>query len=162
MLRNYFKIAYRNLVRHKGYTFINVFGLAVGIAVCLVIGLFVQHELSYDRFHEKADRTYRVVHERDDMSGQGALTPRLLGPLLQAQIPEVEQVVRVAKSYHPKLVTAGERRFYEERFSMQTRPFSTSSPSCYSWAIQQPHSANPARSCSHRLWPRNIFRIPIR
>jgi putative ABC transport system permease protein len=61
MLRNYLKIALRNLLKHKGYTFINVFGLAVGIACCVLILLFVRDELSYDRFHEKADRIYRVV-----------------------------------------------------------------------------------------------------
>ena len=60
MLTNYLKIAYRNLVRQKGYTAINVFGLAVGLACCLLIGLFVYDEFSFDRFHEKADRLYFV------------------------------------------------------------------------------------------------------
>ena len=63
MLRNYLKISYRNLKRQKGYAFINVFGLAVGLACCLLIGLFVYDELSYDRFHEAADRLYFVSRE---------------------------------------------------------------------------------------------------
>ena len=61
MLRNYLKIAWRNLVLHKAFTAINIVGLAVGLATCLLIVLFVLHELSYDRYHAKADRTYRLI-----------------------------------------------------------------------------------------------------
>ena len=62
MLKNYATIAIRRLWREKGYAFINVVGLAVGLACCLLIGLFVRDELSYDRFHEKPDRIFRIVH----------------------------------------------------------------------------------------------------
>ena len=61
MLKNYLKVALRNLLRYKGYTFINIMGLAVGIAASVLIFLYVQNELSYDRFHENADRTYRLT-----------------------------------------------------------------------------------------------------
>ncbi len=60
MLRNYLKSAIRTLVKHKAYASINVLGLAVGMACCLMTLLYVRDELSYDRFHEKADRIYRV------------------------------------------------------------------------------------------------------
>ena len=60
MIRNYFKIAWRNLVKSKGYSAINILGLAIGMTVCLLIMLFVQHELSYDQYHAKADRIYRA------------------------------------------------------------------------------------------------------
>ena len=73
MLKNYFKIGARNLRRHKGYTFINITGLAVGMACCLLIVLFVQDELSYDRFHEKADRIYRVTWNVGDFSKSAAV-----------------------------------------------------------------------------------------
>lgn len=63
MLKNYLTIALRTLRRHKGYAFINITGLAVGMVCCLVIGLYVQDELSYDRFHQHADRTYRLLLE---------------------------------------------------------------------------------------------------
>ena len=63
MLKNYLTIALRNLRKQKGYTFINVAGLAVGLACCLLISLYVQHERSYDRYHEKADRIYRLTTE---------------------------------------------------------------------------------------------------
>src|SRR5882757_7187422 len=61
MLKNYIKVALRNLQRNKLFTAINIFGLALGLATCLVILLFVQHELSYDRYNEKADQIVRVV-----------------------------------------------------------------------------------------------------
>ena len=63
MLKNYLKTAIRNLWRFKGYTFINVMGLAIGMAACMLILLFVKDELSYDTYHENADRIYRVSRE---------------------------------------------------------------------------------------------------
>ena len=64
MFRNYFKVAFRNLLKRKGFSLINILGLATGMAVCLLIILFIQSELSYDKHHEKADNIYRVVLER--------------------------------------------------------------------------------------------------
>src|SRR6478735_5258310 len=61
MFKNYFKIAIRNLWRHKAFSFINILGLAVGISACFLIYLYVTFETSYDNFHSKADRIYRVV-----------------------------------------------------------------------------------------------------
>jgi putative ABC transport system permease protein len=66
MLRNYFTIALRGLRRRPGYAALNLVGLAVGMACCLLIGLYVQNEFSYDRFHPDADRTVRVVQRSDD------------------------------------------------------------------------------------------------
>jgi putative ABC transport system permease protein len=60
MLQNYFKIAIRNLLKYKGYTAVNVFGLTIGIASCILIFIYVQDELSYDKFHKKAGRIYRI------------------------------------------------------------------------------------------------------
>ncbi|MFC2165033.1 ABC transporter permease [Acidobacteriota bacterium] len=59
MIKNYLKVAVRNLLKHKGYTFINILGLAVGIAASVVIFLYITHEMSYDKFHKKAGRTYQ-------------------------------------------------------------------------------------------------------
>ncbi len=81
MIKNYLKIALRTLQKYKGYAFINIFGLAIGLACCLLIVLFVRDELSYDRFHEKADRTYRIVRQERDLAP--SVTPSaLLGPEL--------------------------------------------------------------------------------
>jgi len=84
MLCNYIKIALRNMKRHKAHTLINITGLAAGFACSMLIALFVLHELSYDRFNEKADRIYRVVRPGDRS------TPPSLARALQRDIPEVE------------------------------------------------------------------------
>jgi len=84
MLKNYLTTTLRNLRRHKGFAAINLGGLAVGLAACLLIGLFVQDELAYDRFHEKGDRLYRL----------GSSTVGWpYGRILEAEYPEVEDVV---------------------------------------------------------------------
>ena len=97
MLTNYLKIAWRNLRKQPGLTFINVFGLALGLACCLLIMLYVADELSYDRYHEKADRIYRL---NSDIKFGGndmhmAVTPDPLGPTLKQDYPQVEQFVRL-------------------------------------------------------------------
>ena len=69
MIKNYFKTAFRNLLRNKNFTIINIAGLAVGIAVCLCIFLVIQFELSFDNFHAKKDRIYRVITEQQNADG---------------------------------------------------------------------------------------------
>ncbi|MDB5242891.1 MAG: hypothetical protein JWP57_3516 [Spirosoma sp.] len=97
MLRNYLKIAFRNLRKQVGFTAINVFGLALGLACCLLILLYVADELSYDRYNLKADRTYRINADirfgGNDM--KMAVTPDPLGPTLKQDYPQVEQFVRL-------------------------------------------------------------------
>jgi putative ABC transport system permease protein len=84
MLKNYLAIALRSMRRHVGYTTLNVFGLAAGLAAFILILLFVQHELSYDRFYEDADRIFRVVKRHPGVNFHGldswAVTP---APLVQ-------------------------------------------------------------------------------
>ncbi len=97
MIKNYLKIALRNLQRHPGYTFINVFGLAIGIAFCALLLLYVNDELTYDDFHEHGDRLYRaqrVSFDPDGSSSKDVYLPMPLGPALQADFPDVEAVVR--------------------------------------------------------------------
>ena len=65
MLKNYLKIALRNIIRHKGYSFINIAGLAIGLTCCLLIMMWVMDELSYDRFHENKDTIYRVEQDQN-------------------------------------------------------------------------------------------------
>ena len=70
MIRNYFKVALRYLFRNKGYTVINTLGLAIGIACCILIMLFVRNEWSYDKFHSRSDRLYRVWLQENYGEGQ--------------------------------------------------------------------------------------------
>jgi putative ABC transport system permease protein len=118
MLKNYLKIALRNIGRHKGYSFINIAGLAIGMAVCILILMFVRDELSYDTYHEHKDRIYRIERRwfAADGSVRGALcsvAPSFI-PLLEEEFPEMEHVVRMFGS-GDTLITFGDNNFVEER-----------------------------------------------
>lgn len=98
MLRNYLTIALRHLRKEKTYTFVNVFGLALGVACVLLIFLFVRHEWSFDAFHAKSDRVYRAWGKEDWGEGRDffyTITPVILAPTLEETIPGVEHTVRV-------------------------------------------------------------------
>jgi putative ABC transport system permease protein len=97
MIKNYFKVAARYLLRNKGYTIINILGLAIGISACVLIMLFVRSEWSYDRFHTKADRIYRawLQEKYEGQTFTNTITPIPLGPALKANIPDVESYCRV-------------------------------------------------------------------
>ncbi len=100
MLKNYVKIALRNLFRNRLYSLINLSGLAIGIAACLMIYLWVRDELSYDRFHQNAGRIYRIERKFDfrDMHGQAPITSGPYGPALIGDYPEVEKFVRLHRN----------------------------------------------------------------
>ena len=91
MFKNYFKVALRNLRKNKGYSIINIAGLAAGMAVCILIMLWVQDEMSYDRFNTHADQIYRVCFS-DLWSGNRvkfSSTPTGIGPALKQDFSEV-------------------------------------------------------------------------
>lgn len=98
MLKNYFKVTLRYLAKHKGYTAINVLGLGVGIACCILIMLFVKSEWSFDRFHSKADRLYRAWMEEHYQAEifRNTVTPIPLVPVLQSSVPDIESSCRVS------------------------------------------------------------------
>lgn len=97
MLLNYLKTAFRNLARYKTYTAINILGLAFGLAACWLIVLYVADELSYDRYHAKADRVYRLVqHARwNDNDLHEAPTSAPFAPEMKAALPEIQEAVRI-------------------------------------------------------------------
>jgi putative ABC transport system permease protein len=120
MLRHYFQIAWRNLLKRKFYSLINMAGLAIGMACCVLIALYVYHELSYDQYHTKRDRIYRVTQSF------GAKTPGKpspeeyqvwgcapVGAALQADFPEIEKVVQFMSPVSMLLQT-GEKRFQQD------------------------------------------------
>ena len=105
MLKNYVKVALRSLRQQKGYTFINMAGLAIGIACCMLVGLYLRQELSYDRWHKEADHLYRIVRDvqREDGTDYSARTPVPLGPTLKEEFPDVIDVVRFWRSFEATL-----------------------------------------------------------
>lgn len=115
MLRNYFKIALRNLRKHKGYALMNIAGLATGLACCWMILLFVQDELSFDRFHEHRERIYRVTLH-GSMAGnevKSANSPVPMAAALMSDYPEVVAATRIKPSFNPVLVGHHENQFSE-------------------------------------------------
>ncbi|WP_197901552.1 ABC transporter permease [Rhodocytophaga rosea] len=122
MLKNYITVALRNISRHKGYTFLNVSGLAVGIASCIIIFFFIRNELSYDTYHQDADRIYRVAI---DIRGKAdnrmfAQTSAPLVHALKKDFPQVEEAVQLWR-WNSLLVKYGEEKsFYEDNFFLTT------------------------------------------
>ena len=115
MIQNYLKIAFRNLWRHKAFSFINIMGLTVGMTACFLIFLYIRFELSYDSFHTKADRIYRIVcdiktpTEVIKASGPSWAVP----PNVKSEFSEIESFVRIAGDDNV-LVRKGDIKFQEE------------------------------------------------
>ena len=115
MIMNYLKTALRNIKKYPTYSFINITGLAIGMTCVILISLFIQDELSYDRFHEKADRIYRVVDSFDVPGGierAFALTSAPFAPNLKKDFPEVEDAVRLLTRRH--LVAYEDKKYFED------------------------------------------------
>ena len=116
MFVNYLKTAVRNLVKTKLYSLINVLGLAIGMAACLLILHYVSYEKSYDKFHEAGERIYRLRYERTDSSGAAVKfasgTPPAAG-FIRERYPEVEKIARIQN--YRAVVSFGDRKFTEER-----------------------------------------------
>ncbi|WP_225586963.1 ABC transporter permease [Algoriphagus sp. Y33] len=136
MLKNYLKIAYRNLLKKKVYSFINIVGLGIGMACCVLIFMFVQDELSYDTYHEKGDRIFRVIHGvaqegvEPDLSTFWVWGNAPIGPALQLDFPEIEKVVQFS-GRADILFTVGEETQQEEGvFFMDSTVFDV-----FSWEL---------------------------
>jgi putative ABC transport system permease protein len=110
MLRNYFKIAFRNIRRHKAYSFINISGLAIGMASSILILLWVQNELSYDRFHEHAGEIYRITSNAGDFKTSVSTAGMPQG--FQSAMPMIRNTVRLSKPTN-MIFAIGDHRFEE-------------------------------------------------
>jgi len=116
MIRNYLKIAIRNLVKSKVFSFINILGLTIGITVCMMIFLFIMNEFSVDKFHANGDRIYQVMrqYKRDDGQGSVAYLSGMHSPALLNDFKgQIERSVRIITD--DDLVTIGDRSFREKR-----------------------------------------------
>ena len=118
MIKNYLKIAYRNLLKYKFISFINVFGLTVGLACCLLILTYILHELSYDKYQPNADRVYRVTRtflnpETKAVSLTLSTVAPPFAPLLKNDFGEIEDITRTISNGTTPL-RYGEKMFNEE------------------------------------------------
>jgi putative ABC transport system permease protein len=117
MINNYLKTALRNIKRHKGYSLINIMGLAVGMAASLLIFLYLQRELSYDMFHRNVDRIQRVLLLDKNLGTNAGINYVAMAPEIPKNIPEVEEAVRIMQQGHQK-VKVGEKRFYTRAMAL--------------------------------------------
>lgn len=117
MLRNYFKLAIRNLLKNKLFSAIKFVGLTVAITACLLIGLYLHHELNYETCHDKAGRIVRIGMEygSEGKSVQVGLTGNKVGPTFRREFPEVENAVRTIR-YEDQVVQYGEKLYEEDQF----------------------------------------------
>ena len=116
MLNNYIKTTFRNLIRSKGYTVINILGLAIGLSASILILLFIVNELSYDKFFKDSERIYRIA-VKGRMSGDFfdvAVTPAPMAPALKHTFPEVESAVRLRQWSQQSLFAFEHKMFYEK------------------------------------------------
>ncbi|MBD0368781.1 MAG: ABC transporter permease, partial [Flavisolibacter sp.] len=127
MFRNYLKTAFRNLQRNKSYAVINVLGLAVGIAVCLIIFLIVQFELSFDQFHTKKERIYRVITQFNDPTGvfYSAGVPFPLPRALKNDFPQLKQVAAIYGDNNTQIQVLNEGGEIEKKFREESGVFFT-------------------------------------
>jgi putative ABC transport system permease protein len=160
MYKNYFTIAWRTFLKSRGYSFINIAGLAVGLCACLLIGVYVKHELSYDRFHEKAARIFRVNMELKfgDNHLDLASTNPLLGETAKNEIQDVEQTARL-QSHGGFLVKKGFENIREENvawadstlFDVFTLPMIWGDPKT---ALAEPNSIVITESVARKYFDR--------
>ena len=114
MFKNYLKIAYRNLIKHKSYSLINIFGLSLGITCCLLILAYIGYELSYDSYHKNADSIYRIASKRTTMgrTQELAVSPGPAGPTMIKDFPEVVDAVRFMPTVK-RAFAYGDKKFFE-------------------------------------------------
>ena len=119
MIKNYLKIALRNFQRHKGYSFINIAGFAIGMACCLLILLYIRHELSYDRYHKDVERVCRIVMDSRSQAANRvfALVSSPVAPALKTDYPQVEYAARALPA-GSRLVRRKDTFFFEDRFML--------------------------------------------
>src|SRR5258708_7108889 len=146
MIRNYIKTAFRSLYKNKGFTAINVLGLALGLATCLLIVFYVFDELSYDRYNVKADRIFRVNNDIKFGGNQNsyAVSPAPTAAALKGDFPEIEQVARF-RNRGGNQVKKGNQNIQEDMmiyadptiFDVFTLPMIDGDPST---ALKEPHT----------------------
>src|SRR5262245_30122507 len=121
MFRNFFKVAYRSLLSNKGFSFINITGLAVGMSSAILIVLWIQDEVNYDQFHEKKDRIYEAWNRArlNDQLHCWNSTPKILARTLERDLPEIERTVRVNwdNSY---LLSVGETKVIGQGYAVDS------------------------------------------
>ena len=158
MIKNYFKIAWRNLMKNKIFSFINILGLTIGITVCMMIFLFIMNEFSVDNFHKQGKNIYRVMRGFDD-NGSIKMVSYLSGPYAPALLNdfkgEIQKAVRVDPSNG--LISFGNKAFNEKKIYFTDPDFFT----FFTFPLLRGNPENvlkgPIERCAHRNNCKKIF-----
>ncbi|RNC79296.1 MAG: ABC transporter permease [Balneola sp.] len=160
MFSNYLKIAWRNFLRNKSYSVINILGLSLGLACLVLISLFVTEELSYDKFHEDSEQIHYLGLESryGESSNKGLSTPRPLGASMEQEIPEVKQHVTTLWPGNGQISIDGEEFFGDTRILMSSEqffeifsfPLKTGDPKT---VLADPNSVVIAQSIAEKYFP---------
>ena len=154
MFKNYLKITFRNIKRHKGFSLINISGLAIGMTCTILTLLWVQYELSFDRFHENADQLYQAVYKFEDQEVYGRYLPGPLAALLKDDYPDIID----SSTYKPweKKISFGVKSFFgtgsyvdPSFFEMFTFPFIRGNPKA---AFSEPYSVVITENLAHKFF----------
>ena len=155
---NYLKIGFRNIKKHKGYSAINIFGLAVGLTCVVLISMIIQYEMSYDDFHKRGDRIYRVYMDMKRGMNEEKYAPVMLpfAPAAEEDIPEIEHAVRISEK--GILTSYEDKNFYERAlyvddsfFEIFTFPFIQGDPAI---AVVEPNSVVITRTAAEKYFGR--------
>ena len=166
MFKNYLKVAFRNILKHKFFSIINILGMTIGVTACLLIALYVTDELNYDRFHDRAERIYQVgtAFIKDGKEERRANTPAPMARAMHMEFPEIEQTARLMKAFADDktllLYTppSGERKSFFETggyladstyFRMLTYDFKEGIPER---ALEQPNSLVISEEIAEKLF----------
>jgi len=158
MILNYLKIAWRNLLKNKVYSFINIGGLAVGITVFSLISLYVYDELSFENHHKKADDIVRLVHHAEWTEGEAhhAVTSAAFAPALKTEFPEIKETVRIVPegggviTFENKTIKAGNIFFADKNaFDVFTFPFIAGNPKT---ALSEPNTIVITESLAKKIF----------
>jgi len=124
MFKNYLKIAYRNIIKQKAYSFINIFGLALGLTACILVGLYIFQDFQYDNYHRNNDNIYRVSIETTTPDGifHMAQSPALVAPNLEQNFPEIDKISRIYFS-SDDLITYKDKKIYEDEIVFADEDF---------------------------------------
>jgi hypothetical protein len=144
MLSNYLKIAFRNLLRHKGFSFINIFGLGIGMASSILILLWIVEETSYDKFHKDSGNIFRITASLPELNINAAVSSCPLAQAFSREVPEIQKAVRLHGD-HTELLQVGDVMFEEKQifyadsnfFQFFTFPLKAGDPTT---ALRQPES----------------------
>src|SRR5215212_5827281 len=162
MIKNLLLVAFRNFKRDKWYSLLNILGLTIGITFSLFLIFYIKDELSYDKYHEKADKIYRInsyAKEPDKDVMKWAITPFPMGPALKKDYPEVEEAVRFVGN-GKTMYKNGDLRFYEDKifycdsnvFKVFTYSFIDGDPKT---ALVEPNSMVLTQSVAEKFFGRN-------